>query len=63
VKVEGAGAVGYKAVRIDSFADVNQGELVSADDAIGQVIWKDKVGEQKEITLGPHSIRIITAKR
>ncbi len=63
MKVEGEGAMGYKAVRIDSFADVNQGELISADDVIGQVIWKDKVGEKKEITLGPHSIRIIAVHR
>ncbi len=61
MKVDGDGAAGYKAVRTDSFIDVNHGILLSADDQIGHVVWKDKVGEQKEVTLGPHSIRIVMA--
>ena len=59
MKIEGDGAKAYRAVRLDSFADVNRGELVSADDETGTVQYKDKTGETCTVTLGPHAIVIL----
>jgi hypothetical protein len=48
-------------VRLDSFLDAVplKGELVSADDQTGVVVFKDAAGEQKQITLGQSAIRIM----
>ena len=60
MKIEGSDASKYRAVRLDSFENVNKGELVSADDITGEVVWTDKTGEQKTLTLGPSAIRILS---
>lgn len=59
MKVEGDEAKLYRAVRLDSFKDANQGELVSADDLTGVVIYKDTPETTKTIVLGEHAIRIL----
>ena len=62
MQVSGDEAKRWNAVRLDSFRNVNEGELVSADDQTGDVSWKDKTGEVKTLTLGLHAIRLIPAK-
>ncbi len=62
MQVSGEEANRWIAVRLDSFAQVNQGELVSADDQTGAVSWKDKTGEIKNISLGLHAIRLVPAR-
>ena len=60
MKVEGENATRCDAVRLDSYATVNAGgPLVSADDETGAVSWRNKTGEVKSLTLGPHTIRIV----
>lgn len=61
--VSGDDAKGFNAVRLDSYANVNTGELVEANDATGLVRWKDKAGVVKSITLGEHAIRIMARAR
>lgn len=61
--VSGEEAARFNAVRLDSFACVNDGVLVEADDQSGMVKWKDKAGEIKTATLGEHAIRIIPRAR
>ncbi len=51
MKVEGPDAAGYRVVRLDSFEDVNKGDLVSADDISGIVVYKDTPDSQKTVTL------------
>lgn len=63
MNVSGEEAARFNAVRLDSYACVNEGELVEANDATGLVKWKDKAGEIKEKTLGEHQIRIIPRAR
>ena len=57
--VSGEEAKLYNAVRLDSFLNVNQGILVSANEATGEVAWTDKAGETKIVTLGDHAIRLV----
>lgn len=59
MRVEGEEAQAFKAVRLDSFLDVNKGELVSADEMTGEVRWRDHVnpGDIKSLNLGAHNIR------
>ncbi len=52
----------FNAVRLDSFATVNNGPLVLVDDQTGEVAWIDKSGEMRTITLGLHSIRIVSKR-
>jgi len=59
MKIEGDAAHLYRAVRLDSFEDANRGELVSADDDTGIVVYKDTPETTKTLTLGPHAIRIL----
>ena len=59
MNVSGEAAKEYDAVRLDNFERANRGELVSADDITGIVIYKDATGEAKSITLGEHAIRIL----
>ena len=60
--VTGENAKDCRVVRLDSFADVvpAKGELISADDQTGEVVFKDATGEEKRLTLGLHAIRILT---
>ena len=53
----------YRAVRLDSLADVNKGDLTFADDQTGEVRWMDGTATPKSVTLGPHAIRIVRAGR
>jgi hypothetical protein len=57
--VNGDVAKEHYVVRLDSYATVNQGELVEADEATGLVRFRDKAGETKSVTLGEHNIRIL----
>lgn len=56
--VSGEEARRFNAVRLDSMACVNTGDLIEANDATGLVKWKDKTGTEQSVTLGEHSIRI-----
>lgn len=57
--VSGSEAAGYDAVRLDSCDTVNVGKLTEAHVQTGKVVWEDAAGKPKDITLGPHAIRII----
>ena len=59
MRITGEEAKKYTAVRLDSFESVNKGELVSADDQIGEITFKDTPETTKTLTLGPHAIRIV----
>lgn len=61
--VSGEEAARFNAVRLDSFATVNMGALIAADEQTGAVRWKDKTGTEKSVTLGAHAIRIIPRAR
>ena len=61
--VSGEEAARFNAVRLDSFACVNEGVLVEADDVTGVVRWKDKADAIKVVTLGDHAIRIVPRAR
>lgn len=63
MNVSGEDAARFNAVRLDSFLNVNDGELVEADEQSGLVRWKDKAGEVKEKTLGSHAIKITPRAR
>ena len=63
MNVSGEDAKRFNAVRLDSYANVNEGELVEADEQTGHVRWTDKAGEVKSRTLGDHAIRIIPRAR
>lgn len=56
--VTGDDAPGKQVVRCGSLETVNGGDLLSADTEAGRVVWKDKTGTQREVTLGPHAITI-----
>jgi hypothetical protein len=57
--ISGEEAKNYNAVRLDSMANANQGELVAADEDTGFVVYKDRTGEEVKLQLAPHSIRIL----
>jgi hypothetical protein len=59
MKIEGETAKNWQAVRIDSYATVNLGDLVSADDKTGEVEWLDRTGTVAKVALGPHTIRLM----
>lgn len=61
--VSGEDAPRFNAVRLDSYANVNKGDLVEADDQTGLVKWRDSTGEIKTTTLGEHAIRIVPRAR
>ncbi|TAK81878.1 MAG: hypothetical protein EPO09_21750 [Aquabacterium sp.] len=63
MNVSGEEAKLYDAVRLDNFERANRGELISADDVSGIVIYKDAAGEAKTVTLGEHAIRILPKGR
>ena len=63
MNVSGEAAAALNAIRLDDMTTVNKGILVSADDQTGAVTWKDKLGTDQTVTLGPHSIRLISARR
>ncbi len=58
MRVNGEEAKDYDAIRLDSFETANRGELVSADDITGEVIYKDTPESTKTLTLGPNAICI-----
>lgn len=62
MRIEGEAAKGRCAVRLDSFMNVNQGELLLADEDTGEVKWKDRAGVETSVTLGPHAIRILRSR-
>ncbi len=49
--VSGDEAKNFRAVRLDSYEDANKGELVSADDQTGVVVYRDTPESTKTITL------------
>lgn len=57
--VSGDTAKEHHVVRLDTFADAHAGELVSADEATGIIVFKDKAGESKTLTFGAHAIKIM----
>ncbi len=59
MEVSGDDAKSWNAVRLDSFAVINDGMLVSADCATGAVKWKDKTDQERTLTLGDHAIRLV----
>lgn len=59
MKVDGEDAKLFKAVRLDSFLNANLGELVSADDVTGEVVYRDTPETTKTLQLGDHAIRIL----
>lgn len=61
--VQGDDAKRFNAVRLDSFANVNTGELVEADEQSGLVRWKDTGDTVKSVTLGDHAIKLVLARR
>lgn len=61
--VQGEGAAGFNAIRLDDFTNVNKGPLVSADDATGCVVYQDTPESTKTVTLGDHAIRILPKGR
>ena len=64
MNVAGDEAKRWNAVRLDSFAVINDpGSLLSADDQTGEVKWLDHTGEKRELTLGAHAIRLVLAGR
>lgn len=62
MRVEGENASKFRAVRMDSYADV-PGILVMADEETGEVHTTDKTGEIRKVTLGQHAIKIMSANR
>jgi hypothetical protein len=63
MRVEGEAASGWSAVRLDSLQSVERGVLVLADAETGEVGWKDRAGELRQVRLGPHAIRLIEVRR
>ena len=63
MQVSGEAAAAWNAVRLDSFETINKGPLVSADTDTGAVSWKDKTGTTQTVTLGPHVVKLVSAKR
>lgn len=63
MRVSGDEAKKWQAVRSDSLETVNLGDLVMANDETGEVKWLDRAGEEKSVTLGAGSIRLIAAYR
>ncbi len=59
MRIDGEAAKEFRAVRLDSFEDANKGELVSADDITGEVVFRDTPETTKTIMLGPSAIRIL----
>ena len=59
MKIDGEAAKGFRAVRLDSLENANKGELVSADEDTGAVVYKDRSGEPVTLQLGAHAIRIL----
>lgn len=60
MRVEGEEAAGWSAVRLDSFEPVEgAGLLICADDATGEVAWRDVTNTACRADLGPHAIRLV----
>ena len=63
MRVSGEEAMRYQAVRKDTLETVNRGPLIMADEETGRVEWRTRAGETSAITLGPQSIKLMTAYR
>jgi len=59
MRVEGASAKGWAAVRLDTLEEVNQGDLLLADSETGSVEWLDRTGSKCTSSLGPGAVRIV----
>lgn len=59
MNISGEEAKNYHAVRLDDFRDAHAGELVSADDQTGVVVYRDTPETTKTLTLGERAIRIL----
>jgi hypothetical protein len=59
MKIDGDAAKDYRVVRLDSFENANKGELVSADEITGEVVFRDTPETTKTLMLGPSAIRIL----
>jgi hypothetical protein len=62
LKVEGDTAPGFHVIRLDNFETANKGELISADETTGEVVYKDAAGETKMLKFGLHAIKILRTK-
>lgn len=63
MRVEGEAASAWSAVRLDSLQSIEGGPLVMADSDTGEVSWKDRAGELRQVRLGPRAIRLIEVRR
>ncbi len=63
MNIAGEDAANYRAVRLDSFEDINKGILIEADEVTGKVVYKDTPESQKTVVLGDHAIKILPIKR
>jgi hypothetical protein len=59
MRVEDETAREHNAVRLDNLENANKGILVLADEATGEVVYKDASGSMISTLLGPHAIRIV----
>lgn len=59
MKIHGDDARLYKVIRLDSCEDAHKGELIVADEADGTFSYKDTPESTKQVTLGPHTIRVV----
>lgn len=60
--VSGDEASHFKVIRLDSYADAIEGDLISADSLAGTVSYKDRTGTIQSRNFGPHTIRIVPKK-
>jgi hypothetical protein len=58
--VSGEAAKNFRVVRLDSMEDAFKGELVSADDVTGEVIYHDTPETTKTLSLGSGAIVILS---
>ncbi len=59
MKLNSENGAWFDAVRLDSCATINLGQLTDADEDTGFVEWLDKSGEKKSVTLGAHVVKIV----
>ncbi len=57
--IYGDDAKNHHAVNLNTGLTINKGELVSADEGSGYVVWKEPDGTTNQITLGEHTVKII----
>jgi hypothetical protein len=59
MQISGESAKNYNAVRLDSLANANLGELVRADEDTGTVVYKDRTGAEVTLGFGAHVIKLV----